>query len=46
MLDISRRRFLSLTATAPLAAGMIAAAGETRFTPITSETAREQGRYV
>jgi protein SCO1 len=46
MPDVSRRRFLSLTAAAPLAAGILSAtavAGETgKFAPVTQETARKR----
>src|SRR5260370_10501481 len=46
MPDVSRRKFLSLAATAPLAAGVLstaAAGGETgRFAPVTQETARKR----
>jgi protein SCO1 len=46
MPDVSRRKFLSLTAAAPLAAGVLstsAANGETgRFAPVTQETARKR----
>ena len=46
LVDISRRKFLSLTAAAPLAAGVLsttAVAGETgKFAPITQEGARKR----
>src|SRR5260370_10841555 len=46
MPDVSRRKFLSLAATAPLAAGVLSTAdggGETgRFAPVTQETARKR----
>src|SRR5262249_20193832 len=46
MPDVSRRRFLSLTAAVPLAAGALSAtavAGEAgKFAPVTQETARKR----
>src|SRR5260370_42489954 len=46
MPDVSRRKFLSLAATAPLAAGVLstaAAGGETgRFAPVTQGAARKR----
>jgi protein SCO1 len=45
MPDVSRRKFLSLTAAAPLAAGVLsqtAAGGTNQFAPITAETARQR----
>jgi len=46
MTDISRRKFLSLTTSAPLAAGVLsttAVAGEARkFAPVTQDTARKR----